>query len=104
MRQAALGPRPYSTISQKDPNSTRLSWRWAQPTIMTSPAAGNGAPSHQPNGPLIFEEKNGALFGATADTHYGQGIIFELAPPEGGSSAWRERILDNSHTIFASLG
>jgi len=78
---------------------------WADATIATFPARGTGeSPSHQPNGPLAFQKKSGALFGVTAQAHRVEGTIFELVPPKAGSGAWKHRVLDTGHTTYATLG
>jgi hypothetical protein len=53
---------------------------------------------------MIFDEKTGALFGATGIGSHGVGTLFELVPPKQGGSAWKNRLLDNSHTLYPALG
>jgi hypothetical protein len=52
----------------------------------------------------LVQKRNGALFGVTAQINYVQGTIFELVPPKAGSSAWKKRILDDTHTNYGSIG
>jgi uncharacterized repeat protein (TIGR03803 family) len=58
----------------------------------------------QPCGPLIVDEKNGTLFGATGSGE-GSGQLFKLTRPRGPrASGWTLRILNNSDTVKANLG
>jgi len=77
---------------------------WTQETLWTFPPRGIHQTSNQPNGPLIADKKNGALFGATGNGISSTGTIFELLPPKQVGGAWTLRILNRSNTADPSLG
>jgi hypothetical protein len=76
---------------------------WTQATLWTFPAHSGINSSYIPNGPLIFNERNGALFGATGYRFTKSGTLFELLPPASGSSAWTKRVLNDTDTLDAAV-
>ncbi len=76
---------------------------WTEATLWTFPARSGTTSVKVPTGPLIFNERNGALFGATGYRFPESGTLFELLPPAPGGSAWTKRVLNDTDTLDAAV-
>lgn len=93
------GGTAFSLVPPTAPGGT-----WTRTTLFAFPRRSiEASTSDQPNGPLVLDEKTGALVGATGNGRHGYGTLFVLVPPQAGG-AWKQRVVETGHTVDAVLG